>query len=139
MNDNRGRLDPIERHAAIAVDQRGSHLPGKARWIIRTLEILGHAPAYFIFVIRIAGAADRRAVPTITGTRPPAICSCNGMFSNGPRGRSGLALSQSKVNSSGTKTFPNKYAIVAAGAKHSGSRPSVENSRLLERTIAQED
>src|SRR5271156_3943274 len=59
VNDNRRRLDPFERRAAIAVDQCGSHLPGKARRIIRPLEILGHAPAYFLFVSRIARAADR--------------------------------------------------------------------------------
>ena len=35
VNDNRRRLDPFERRATIAVHQRGGHLPGKARRIIR--------------------------------------------------------------------------------------------------------
>jgi len=35
VNDNRRRLDPFERRATIALHQRGDHLPGKARRIIR--------------------------------------------------------------------------------------------------------
>ena len=36
-----------------------SHLPRKARRVIRSLETVGHAAAYFLFVCRIAGVADR--------------------------------------------------------------------------------
>jgi len=45
VNNNRGRLDPFERRTAIAAYQRSSHLSGKARRIVRSLEFFGRAPA----------------------------------------------------------------------------------------------